>query len=122
VRGIAAAVLFFEAIVVMLGIPVAITVSDVSAGVAVPVGVALMALLLVTAGLLRRPFGYALGWVDQVLVVGSGFFVPAMFVIGGVFAVLWVAAMYFGRRAEAVRAGWPSASDDAGSGTAPTSG
>jgi hypothetical protein len=122
VRGIAAAVLFFEAIVVMLGIPVAITVSDVSAGVAVPVGLTLMVLLILTAGLLRRPFGYALGWVDQALVVGSGFFVPAMFVIGGVFALLWAAAMYFGRRAEAVRAQWPSPSDDGGSGPASTSG
>ena len=121
-RGIAAAVLFFEAIVVMLGIPVAITVSEVSAGVAIPVGVALMGLLLVTAGLLRRPYGYALGWVDQVLVVGSGFFVPAMFFIGGVFAVLWAAARYFGRRAEAVRAQWPMDEDGAGSGTTVVSG
>jgi hypothetical protein len=122
VRGIAAAVLFFEAIVVMLGIPVAITVSDVSAGIAIPVGVALIVLLLLTAGLLRRPFGYALGWVDQVLVVGSGIFVPAMFIIGGVFAVLWAAAMYFGRRAEAVRAQWPQEEEGGGSGPAAASG
>jgi hypothetical protein len=121
VRGIAAAVLFFEAIVVLLGIPVAITVSDVSASVAIPVGIALIALLLVTAAVLRRPFGYALGWVDQVLVVGSGFFVPAMFFIGGVFAVLWAAAMHFGRRAEAVRAQWPT-DDGGGSGAASASG
>jgi hypothetical protein len=111
VRGIAAAVLLFEAIVVMLAIPVAVTVSDVDANVAVPVGVALMVALVLTAGLLRRPFGYVLGWCDQVLVVGSGVVVPAMFFIGGVFALLWAAALYFGRRADVVRAGWSKTPD-----------
>jgi len=108
VRVIAAAVLLFEAIVVMLAIPVAITVSGVDARVAVPVGLGLMVVLLLTAGLLRRPFGYRLGWGVQVLVLASGLVVPAMFLIGGVFVLLWAAAMYFGRRAEAVRATWPS--------------
>ena len=123
-RAIAASVLLFEAIVVMLAIPVAVTVSDVDAGVAVPVGAALMVLSLAAAGLLRRPFGYALGWAVQVLVVASGFFVPAMFFIGGVFAALWAAAIHYGRKAEVVRAGWPTSAttDHKGDDSAPAPG
>jgi hypothetical protein len=33
-------------------------------------------------------------------VVGLGFFVPVMFFLGGVFAVLWVLALRLGRQAE----------------------
>ena len=111
-RTIAAAVLFFEAIVVMLGIPVAIAVSDVSPSVALPVGLGLMVLALVAAALLGRPFGYALGWAVQVLVIASGFVVPAMFFAGGMFVVLWAAALYYGRKAEAVQARAASGSVD----------
>ena len=118
-RAIAAAVLFFEAVVVMLAIPVAVTVSYVDPEVAIPVGLALMVLALVTAGLLGRPFGYPMGWAVQILVLLSGVVVPAMFVVGGLFVVLWGAALHFGRKGEAVRASWPQPGADP---DAPTAG
>lgn len=41
--------------------------------------------------------GLAIGWVVQLAVVLSGILAPAMFVAGGVFAVLWVGAMVVAR-------------------------
>lgn len=103
-RVIAASVLFFEAIVVALAIPVAITLADADPVVA-GVGGGLLALAcLVTAGLLRRPWGYRLGWALQVLVIACGLVVPVMFVLGAVFALLWGVGLQVGRKGEAVHA------------------
>lgn len=99
-RGVAAAVLTFEAIVVALATPVAIQISGVDPAVAVPtfLGVALAG--VVTAGLLRWSWGYALGWVVQVLVVALGAVVPTMLILGGLFAFLWFMALRLGRQVE----------------------
>jgi hypothetical protein len=66
------------------------------------IGIALACLL--TSGLLRRPWGYVVGSALQVAVVGSGFWLPAMFFLGAVFAALWVTALRVGTRIERERA------------------
>ena len=103
-RGIAAAVLTLEAIVIGLAIPVAVSVSDVDARVAVPAGLGLAVLCLVAAGLLRRPVGYRLGWMVQVAAVALGFVVPAMFFLGALFGFLWFMALRLGSEVEATKA------------------
>lgn len=65
-------------------------------------GVALVALL--AAGLLRRQSGYLLGWVVQVWLLLSGLLITAMFVVGGVFALLWVVGLRVGTRIDRERA------------------
>lgn len=103
-RIIGASVLVFEALVVLLAIPVAVTLYDVDPWVA-GVGGGLLALgCLVTAGLLGRPGGFAVGWGLQVLVVASGLVVPAMYFLGGLFAVLWGLGLRVGRKGEDARA------------------
>jgi hypothetical protein len=104
VRGLAAAVLTFEAIVIGLAIPVAVAVAELDPSVAVPAGLGLALLCLVTAGLLRRPLGYRLGWAIQVAAVALGFVIPAMFFLGGLFAFLWFMALRLGGEVEAARA------------------
>jgi hypothetical protein len=101
---LAAAVLAFESVVVFLAIPVAVSVEDVSAGRAWPVGLALAVLCIVAAAVARRPRGLVLGWVVQGLVVASGLVVPAMFLVGGLFVFLWVVALRVGRRGDRVAA------------------
>jgi hypothetical protein len=106
-RRLAASVLTFEALVVCFAIAVAIQVSDVRPALALPVGLALALACLLTCGLLRSRVGYAVGSVLQVVVMAAGFVVPAMFVLGALFAGLWVTAVVLGRRiaeAEAARA------------------
>lgn len=103
-RVIAASILVFEALVVVLAIPVAITLGDVDPAVAVTGGLALVVLCLVVAGSLSRPWGYPAGWVVQGLILLSGFVVHAMFLIGGLFVLLWVVGLRVGRRGEELHA------------------
>lgn len=60
----------------------------------------LAVLAIVSAGLVRRPFGPGLGWGVQVLSILSGFFVPMMFVVGLVFAALYGYCQRVGRRVD----------------------
>ena len=103
-RVIAASVLTFEAIIVVLAIPVAITLGDVDPTVAAIVGGALALTCLIVAGTLRRPWGYAAGWIVQGLILLSGFVVHAMFFVGGLFVALWWIGLRVGQRGEELHA------------------
>ena len=103
-RGVLSAVLAFEVVVLWLFIPVAVTISGLSAGVALPLGLGAGLACIVAIALLRRPHGIAVGGAVQVLVVALGLVVPAMFVIGGVFALLYFSALRLGRQIDEVRA------------------
>jgi hypothetical protein len=103
-RGMCAAVLSLEAITLGLTTPVMISVSDVSTGVALASGLGLLLACVVVAGLLRRPWAYALGWAIQVGAIALGFAVGIMFVLGGIFALLWGMADFLGRRIDRERA------------------
>jgi hypothetical protein len=81
-----------------------ISVSDVSTGAAVGIGVGLLVACLLVAGMLRRPWAYTLGWAIQVAAVALGFVVGIMFVLGGIFALLWGMADVLGRRIDRERA------------------
>jgi hypothetical protein len=103
-RGMCAAVLSLEAITLGLTTPVMITIADVSAGTAVAVGVGLAVVCLLLAGMLRAEWAYGLGWAVQVAAIGLGFVIPLMFVLGGIFALLWGSAYFLGRKIERERA------------------
>lgn len=103
-------VLAFEAIVVFLASLVASNNGAVtSQGTAIGLGAGLAALLLVSIGLVRRacepprPYGLWWGSVLQVVVVAIGLWVPAMFIVGGIFTLLWVMAVRNGGRVDAAR-------------------
>jgi hypothetical protein len=102
---IAATILSMEALIVLLAVPVAINLSDVSAGAAWAAAVAVVALCVAAAGTVRRGrAGYVLGWIAQVLAVLAGFIVPVMFALGGIFALLWIVLMRIGPEVEAAQA------------------
>jgi Na+(H+)/acetate symporter ActP len=103
-RGLCAAILTLEAVALGLTTPVMITVADVSAAVAVPIGVGLCVLCIVLSGMLRRPWAYVAGHVVQIAAVALGFVVPMMFLVGGLFAVLWFTAYWLGTKIERERA------------------
>src|SRR3954471_1925892 len=102
-RTLAAATVSLEAFVVFFAGLVAKDLSSLSRGAALGLFSALAVACLLTAGLLRRPWGYAVGWVVQAVVVASGFLVPVMFFLGVVFAVLWWFALSQGARIERER-------------------
>ena len=62
------------------------------------VGGVLALVFFLACGLVRRPGGYAVGWVLQVLLIATGFVVPAMFVIGVLCALTWWYAVVKGAR------------------------
>ncbi|NAZ80823.1 DUF4233 domain-containing protein [Kineococcus sp. R8] len=99
-RTLAATTLVAEALVVFFATLVASRLSSVGLTTSLVAGGVLLLLCLLCAGMLRRPAGYALGWVLQAVIVACGFWVPMMFGIGLVFAVIWWAAIHFGGKIE----------------------
>jgi hypothetical protein len=93
-------VLIFEVIVFGLAVPVMILVSGVTPGLAAAGGGVAAALALSAAALLRKPLGYLIGWVTQPVGILLGLLTPAMFVVGAMFAGLWVLSFVLGRRLE----------------------
>lgn len=103
-RGMCAAVLSLEAITLGLTTPVMITIAGVSTGAALGIGLGLTAACLLLAGMLRAEWAYSLGWVIQGAAIALGVVIPLMFVLGGIFALLWGSAYVLGRRIERERA------------------
>jgi hypothetical protein len=102
-RGMCAAILALEAVVLGLTTPVMINLGNVPWRTACWVGLGLCVACLVLAGLLRSEIAYAAGWVIQVAAIGLGFVVPMMFVLGAIFALLWGTAYFLGRKIERER-------------------
>ena len=103
-RGMCAAVLALEGIVVGLSTPVMIVVSDVAAGTALLVGPGVAVACLLLAGLLRSEAAYVAGWVVQAAAIGLGVLATAMYFLGAVFALLWGTAYFLGKKIERERA------------------
>jgi hypothetical protein len=102
-RGMCAAILALEAVVLGLTTPVMINLGNVPWRTACWVGLGLCVACLVLAGLLRSEIAYATGWVIQIAALGLGFVVPWMFFLGAIFALLWGAAYFLGRKIERER-------------------
>ena len=99
------AVLSMEAIVVFLGILVAGTNGDHDNKALIFIlGFALMVVLFLAVGALRRPWGLTVGWILQIPVLAIGVLVPAMFIVGGIFLALWYAAIQQGTKIDVLKA------------------
>src|ERR1700749_412163 len=84
-RGMCAAILALEAVVLGLTTPVMINLADVPWKTACAIGLGLCVGCLVLAGLLRWEAAYLAGWLVQVAAIALGFVVPMMFFLGAVF-------------------------------------
>jgi hypothetical protein len=103
-RGMAAAILFLQAIVLGLTTPVMIAVENVSWQAAVPVGCGLCLACLMLSGLLRHRWAYTAGWLVQIVSIVLGIVVHMMFVLGAIFLVLWWGAMALSAKIEREKA------------------
>ena len=99
-RVLCSSVLFFEALVVALAVPAALALTSGHHGLIVWGGLALAASCLLAAGLLRFAAGYAVGSGLQLVVLASGFVLPAMFFLAALFGGLWVLAIVLARKAD----------------------
>ncbi len=97
-----ATVLLLEAVVIALAIVPAVKLADatpVTAGAAA--GVAVLA-AIVLAVLARRwlPVTLVGGSLLQILIIASGVVLSVMYILGGIFALLWVTGIWLGHRVE----------------------
>ncbi len=103
IRQLCGTVLIMEAIVIGLAILPAIVLEHANRGLAGGIGGGLAVCALLIGGVVGRPrMGWALwaGTVLQVLVIAAGVVVPAMYVLGVIFAALWVTGIWLARRHE----------------------
>jgi Protein of unknown function (DUF4233) len=107
-------VLGFEVIVVFLAALVAFGLRALPPAAAFVGGGILILAMLVTLGLLRFRWGFAVGWVVELAIVATGFVLPAMFVVGGFFALLWAYCMIQGARIDREKAAAQRAQPNAG--------
>lgn len=96
-------ILVFEAVVCGLAIAGMIQVEAMPVLTSSLLGGGAALLALVAAGLLRTPLGYPLGWLAQLVVIALGFATSMMFVVGGMFGLLWLLVFVLGRRIERSR-------------------
>ena len=105
VRQLCGTVLIMEAVVIGLAIVPAIALEHVHAGVAGGVGGALAVCALLLGGMVgRRAWALWAGSALQVLVIAAGTLVPAMYVLGVIFAALWITGIWLARRLQAAQA------------------
>jgi hypothetical protein len=53
------------------------------------VGIALSVVMIVACAFLSKPWGIGLGWILQLVLLLTGIFEPAMFLVGALFALAW---------------------------------
>src|SRR5580700_7388920 len=100
-RQLCGTVLMMEAIILGLAIAPAIVLEHANRPLAGGIGGGLAVCALLLSGVVGRPrMGWALkaGTVLQVLVIAAGVVVPAMYVLGVIFAALWVTGIWLARR------------------------
>jgi len=101
VRILGASVLTMEAFV--MGFAVLLAMGEHSGG-ALALGGTIAILQLLNAGIMKKKSGWVIGSFLQVAMVAYGYVVTPMYFMGALFAALWVAAFYVGRKGEAIRA------------------
>jgi len=100
-RGVLAALLVFEVIVFALAAVGMVAVSGMPLATASLIGGGSCLLALAAAATMRGRLGLPLGWLTQVVAVGLGLAAPMMFLMGGIFALLWAVAFVLGKRLHA---------------------
>jgi hypothetical protein len=100
-RRLCGTVLAMEAVIALLAIVPAKVLGHASGGTAAAVCGAVALVAIVLSGVVgKRPWALYVGSVFQLAVVATGVLLPAMYVIGGIFAVLWFTGIWLARKWE----------------------
>lgn len=105
-------VLVLEALLVLFAALAADGLDVAPADVVWPITGALAVVLLGLSRLVAAPGGYLGGSIAQVLVIACGIAVPLMYLLGILFAALWVTAYRLGGRIDSERAAYDAAHRD----------
>lgn len=110
-RTLCASTLIGEFFVIGFAGLVAMKDADLSTGTVWTVCGIAMFLCVALCGMITRPGGVALGWALQIALVASGIFVPMMYFMGALFALLWWASVHFGRKVDEAKARFAARAD-----------
>ena len=100
-RRLLSSVLVFEAVFLILAIPVAIKIENLHHGVAFSVGGGLALVAVLLAGVIGR-FRWAMvvGTVLQFAIIAAGVEITALYVLGVIFCALWFGGIYLADKLE----------------------
>ena len=124
----ASVVLTLEALVVLFATLAAFGLlrDTIAPALILAVGVVLALALIISCAFLTKPYGIAIGWVLQLVIIATGFIEPTMFLIGGLFALTWLYGIRTGIRLDTEnaerdrqQAEWERANPEGGSGAGP---
>ena len=90
--------LFLELIAFALAIPVMTQLAGVTPLTAAVTAGGAAVLCLLAGGLFRTPIGYPLGWLAQLAGLALGLIVGVMFVVAGIFVVVYGLAFVLGKK------------------------
>ncbi|WP_432244681.1 DUF4233 domain-containing protein [Arthrobacter sp. G.S.26] len=100
--------------------------AEFAPGLILGVGIGLSVVMILACAVLRKPWGIGLGWVLQLVLILTGIFEPAMFLVGVLFALAWWYGIRTGTRldreaAQRARdqAEWETAHPDQAAGSSP---
>ena len=100
-RRLLSSVLVFEAVFLILAMPVAITIEHLSRGIAFGVGGGLALAAIVLAGVIGRGrWALIAGTVFQFLIILAGIEVTALYILGVVFLALWFGGIHLANKVE----------------------
>lgn len=87
----ASTVLLLEAFVAFFGTLAVFGLKrgEVDPGIILGVGIALSVVLVLACAVLSKPWGIAVGWALQLVLILTGFAEPTMFIVGILFAICW---------------------------------
>lgn len=74
-------------------------------------GAAFMLLLLLVGRLVRYPWGVAIGWALQLALIALGVLQPVLYIVGAIFAAIWVYCFVKGRQLDHRRAEYLAANN-----------
>jgi len=90
--------LLLEAILVFFIVMVVFGLRILPPAVAFGGGAALVVVLLLDGRIVRYRWGIWIGWLLQAFLIGLGILLPVMYVVGAIFAAIWVYCFITGRR------------------------
>lgn len=105
-RTLGAIVLGFQSFVVFFATLAAFGLQVAPAAWVWVIGLGLSLLCILTPGYLGKPGGYALGWLLQLAILSTGFWLWGMFFVGIIFLGLWAWAMIAGGTVDRARANY----------------
>lgn len=110
-RALNSAVISFEILILILFIPAALQNDAVDSNFIIYTSIVLIIFSVIILGLLKKRIGLILGSVLQAILIGLGFFVNWMYILGLIFLGLWVASIKIGKKTDQMKSSFKPKTD-----------